>query len=308
MINGDTVINLAGNVVTLNSLGGQAQYSYPSGTFQTQVGEPGIYPAVSIVSDEFTYNYPASDPAYTNLGLVTSGGRSSGPFFPSYDRLIRALPSFTVQMLLDNGVVPDGTTLSNVGVASGQQLLIQQAGPSPLQISETPAAPGNFSERNVSSDTISLSPGAQRAVYAFAPVPNALVADYTYGATTDMGRTISYQPGYFQFAYDPISSNLVGNGDFSLGNAGWEATMNYSSPDSIYGNGGVSVSNGKVVLQPNPQNNYALRQLLQLPTADEPMLLSFDYNALSELPPASQSSVELQVYLGNTLVGSLSRR
>jgi hypothetical protein len=304
VINSDTVINLAGNVVTLNALGGQAQYAYPSGTFQTQTGPLGIYPT-SVVSDEFTYNYPASDPAYANLGLVTSGGSSSGPFFLGYDRLIRALPNFTAQVELENGVAPDGATLSNVGVAAGQQLMIQQSGPSPLQISETPAAPGNFSERNVSTDTISLSPGAQRAVYGFGPAANALVADYTYGGTTDIGRPISYPAGAFQFAYDPISSNLVGNGDFSLGTAGWEANNNYSLSGSLYGNGLVSVDNGKVALQPNPQSSYALRQLLQLPTADEPMLLAFDYNAFSALPPASESSVELQVYLGNTLVGSL---
>ena len=306
VINADTVINLAGNVVTLNSLGGQAQYAYPSGTFQTQTGPLGIYPAASVVSDEFTYNYPASDPAYTGFALVTSGGSSSGPFSPGYDGLIRALSSFTVQMQLENGAAPDGTTLSNVGVAAGQQLMIQQSGPSPLQISETPAAPGSFSARIVSTDTISLSPGAERAVYEFGPAPNALVADYTYGATTDIGRAVSYPTGYFQFAYDPISSNLVGNGDFTLGTAGWEANNFYSLSGSQYGNGSVSVGNGKVALQPNPQSSYAVRQLLQLPTADEPMLLSFDYNAFSELPPASESSVELQVYLGNTLVGSLS--
>jgi hypothetical protein len=294
-INVDTVMNLAGNVVTLDAVGPQSQYSYPSGTFQDQVSPPGIYPG-GISSDEFTYNYPASDPAY--VGFQISSVTSNG-----YDNLFRSLPNISFQTQLENGIAPDGTTLSSVTVAAGQQIISQQGGPSPLQITETDAAPGTFSYRTVATDTISLNPGAAQGIYSYGITPNALTANYTYGNTTDVNRLISYEAGPFTFAYDPISSNIVGNGEFSLGTAGWEADTNYSFNPNEFLNESVDIYNDQAILSPTSSSPYALRQFLQLPTAGSPMVLSFDYDLLGNSPGPG---LTLDAYLGSTLVGTFA--
>jgi len=297
-INSETIINVAGNAVTLNALGQQLQYDYPSGSNGVQIPTPGQYP-FGVVSDEFTYNYAPTNPAYVTLAYS-----SSVPY--GYDNLLRTPPNFTIQTMTNNGAAPDGTTISNVAVASGQQLLTQQSGPSVLQINETASAPGSFSNRIVATDTISLSAGAQRGIYSYAFTPNALTGDYTYGTTTDYARVVSTPPyGGIQFAYDPVSSNLVGNGDFTLGTAGWESNSHWSQLSTNYSNQSVDLYNGALVLEPSSSSTYAVRQLLQLPTSGSPMLLSFDYNALVDRSPASLYNVDLKIYLNSTLLGEL---
>jgi hypothetical protein len=297
-ITSETIINVAGNAVTLNDLGQQVQYDYPSGANGVQIPTSAQYP-FGVVSDEFTYNYAPTNPAYVNLGYNTSI-----PY--GYDNLLRTPPNFTIQTTIYNGAAPDGTTIGNVAVASGQQLWTQQSGPSALQIIQTASAPGSFSNRVVANDTISLSAGAQRGIYSYAFTPNALTGDYTYGTTTDYARVVSTTPsGSVQFAYDPVSSNLVGNGDFILGTAGWEANSHWSQGNTTYSNQSVELYNGEMALVPSSSSAYAARQLLQLPTSGSPMLLSFDYNAAVDRSPASVYNVDLKMYLNSTLVGEL---
>jgi hypothetical protein len=295
-INCETILNVAGNAVTLNDVGTQYQYDYPSGANGVQIPTSAQYP-FGIVSDEFTYNYGPTNPAYVNLNY--------SPSIPSsYDNLLRTPPSFTIQTTMYNGAAPDGTTISNVAVASGQQLWTQQSGPSTLQINETASAPGSFSNRVVATDTISLS-GAQRGIYSYAVTPNVLTGDYTYGNTTDLARVVSNQSATFQFAYDPVSSNLVGNGDLSLGTAGWECDPYWSEPGTTTFIQEVALRNEEMVLEPSSSSAYAVRQLLQLPTSGSSMLLSFDYNALVARSPASLYNVDVQIYLNSTLLGEL---
>ena len=293
-ITSESVIDLAGDAITLNNLSAQYRYAYPSGANGYQIPSLSQYP-FGVVSDEFTYNYSTDKPAYVNLNL-------SGSLPVGFDFLTRSLPNFTVQTTLLNGAAPDGTTLSNVGVAPGTQLFTQASGPSALQISEIPLPAGFFSDRAISNDTISLSPGAQRGIYSYQITPNAFTADYTYGSTTDHGRPVDESSGQATFAYDPVSSNLVGNGDFSLGTAGWEADGNASLLPTLYSNAAVFLDNGGISLSPSSSERYGVRQLLQIPTPNVPMTLSLDYQN-EFLEPEPSGTIEVAAYLNGTLIG-----
>jgi hypothetical protein len=290
----DSVINLAGNTVTVIGLSTQSTYSYPGGVFQGNLPPLSQYFSTTS-SDEFTYNYGPSQPAFADLGLT--GNTNFG-----HDGLFRLPASFVATPLLSNGIAPDGVTLSNVSIAPGVQALTQVSGPATANVAEVPQAPGAFSFRSLGMDTISL-PGV-RGTYQFAISANALVGDYTQGTTIIQGRGISNvaNPPIITVAVDPVSSNLVGNGDFSLGSAGWESGAANTGSTPFYSNFNVRFSTQGVELSTSPGVFYAVRQFLELPTASVPMELSFTYS----VNPAFGTTSELQAYLGGELVGDVT--
>jgi hypothetical protein len=292
----DSVINLAGNAVTLLAPGGQSRYAYPSGVFEGDLPISSQYVPSNIDSDEFTYNYSPTQAAYASIGLSGASGFGT-------DGLFRTPPNFTATPFLLNGATPDGTTLSNVAVAPGVQILTQVGGPTPATVSETQLPVGSYSDRQLSTDNISLPANAQGGVYQFAITANALTATYTYGANVDQNREVA-NSGYtvITVAYDPVSANLVGNGNLQFGSAGWEENPFGTDDAQEYNNAGVNISPEGIELFPSSQNPYAVRQLLELPTADEPMELSFT----SETSSVFTGTADLQAYLGGTLVGDFT--
>jgi hypothetical protein len=240
-----------------------------------------------LVSDEFSYPYASSNSAYVTLGTSFDLNGTDGLY-----RLPQQLYSIeTVQ--LSNGVAPDGASLSNV---TGSHFEQQTGGPSPVTITEQDAPPGSFSQRTLGVVTMSINlANAQRGLYTFALNPT-ITANYSYNATVDENRAIPY-PSHFagEFGYDPVSSNIVGNGDASMGPVGWEERFGdtgewYSEIESVGPKGFLIPS---AVLE-----SSGLRQLLQLPTPNQPMTLSFQ----AQLDVGSSSPVELQVDLNGERV------
>jgi hypothetical protein len=290
----DSVINLAGDTVTVLGAFKQSAYSYPSGVFQQNLPVLSQY-APLISSDEFTYNYDPSKAAYASVGL-------SGAITFGHDGLSRFSAGFTATPWLLNGASPDGTTLSNLATAPGVQILTQVSGPATASVIETQQAPGPYSVRQLATDTISVPD--VRGVYQFGITGNALTADYSYGTTVDHGRQVANsQFPIITVAVDPASSNLVGNGDFSLGAAGWESGSANTGSTPFYTNiSSTGISSQGVELATDPFGYSAVRQFLELPTASTPMELSFTYS----VNPAFGVTQDLQAYLGGELVGDVT--
>ncbi|MGD0387872.1 MAG: hypothetical protein ABSC42_02860 [Tepidisphaeraceae bacterium] len=286
-----TVFSADGNTVSYITSGEDAMTSLPADTYAgIRSSSYGIGNLNSpVVSDEFAYTYAPSQPATVTLATYNSSGLSA----VGTDGLFR-LPqvvSATLNEYLWNGVAPDGVTLSNV---SASNLLTQTGGPTPVTISEQDASSGDFSSRSLGTTTLTLNLAtAQRGFYEFSMNPN-ITADYSYGSTVDVGRTVQH-PNYGGgwFGYDPVSANIVGNGDASLQATGWEFC-----PDGDTGSWesqGVPATSRGFLLYPS----VSMRQILQLPTPNQPMLLSFtgaDYNDTASPP------VEVQVDLNGIMV------
>jgi hypothetical protein len=195
-----------------------------------------------------------------------------------------------------NGIAPDGVTVSNM---LGNLSINQLSGPTAMSVSVQNAPAGTFSARSLGQATISLNLAtAQRGLYETSMNEN-VVGDYSYGSTVDVGRpitSIDNNEGFAGFGYDPVSSNIVGNGDASLGATGWEFRLG--------DNGGWESEQ----LDPTPNGfrlfpafsqSVSIRQFLQLPTADAPMILAFTGQLDSGGNPAS---VEVQVDLNGEVV------
>jgi hypothetical protein len=128
-----------------------------------------------------------------------------------------------------------------------------------------------------------------------------LTGNYAYGPTVDQSRVIDNPAGGgTPIAYDPVSSNLVGNGDLTLGTAGWEANP-FASDPFAYSNHSVQLTPGSgLQLRPVAANPYELRQFLQIPTPDDAMVLAFTYGL------TQASTANLSVYLAGELVASIT--
>jgi hypothetical protein len=290
----DTVIHADGAAVT--TIGGQVDYSYPGailiGPRSLSTSYGGGHQNTPI-SDEFNYTYTSSQPAYASLS-----GSPNNLFTGSHDALYRLPQTLTgtQTIFLQNGVTPDGTTINNV-IASG---LVQQdqGAPLPITIQETDAPPGPFAFRQIAQANISVNlAGASRGFYGIGTNSN-LTADYTTGAITQTGQPVSVSTSDFaEFAYDPASANLVGNGDGSIAAFGWETVDGKTgdidhafAPSSDLGFGIVPFSG-------DPQS---LTQILELPTSNSPMELSFSYDDFSSGP------ADLTVSLNGIVLGDVS--
>lgn len=296
----ETVINAAGNSVTIvPTLGGpESMVTFPGGaalgnrTAQTAYSDvlSGSNPAIS---DEFSLAYPSSSPA---MSSVTSSVSE-----PGIDGLIRTpqLLNVTTTISLQNGLAPDSTTLSNLVATS---LGLQSSGPTAATFQQNLSGPGDFAAGTVlgqATATLNLAT-AQRGTYEFTSMPT-LTADYAHDSTVDHNRAVTTNETIFaSFAYDPPSANLVGNGDASLGRAGWEERHG-DTGTWFPGTAGSAAPRG-FTLSPAPGNSDAIQQYLQLPTPNGPMLLSFSY--FNAFP--SSVAADLQVELNGTIIGQVS--
>jgi hypothetical protein len=301
----DTVINSMGSALTSISPFGQNVASFPGGVAQgtrsssTQYGSSFGSRAVS---DEFTYNYSPSLPA-----AVQNSWNASVPILAgTVDGLTRLPQVVTIggPIVISNYITPDGTTVSNVsainsitqGFSGGSQA-------TPFSISVQNSPTGDLSDRTIGQATATLNLAtAHRGIYQLS-IASAITGDYSYGSTVDHGRAIqaSNVGAVANIAYDPISSNLVGNGDASLGPAGWEG--------SEVGTGFISElvspdpSNKSFLVEPQPNFPAAIRQTLQLPTPNTPMLLSFSYFLF---PTGVSGLDDIQVSLNGIQLGDVT--
>jgi hypothetical protein len=295
-----TVINAAANTVTsIVSAGPQTAATFPGGVSLGTVAQNMQYGSAiesNAVSDEFNYTYSPTMPAAVQI----TSSFYSGPFTDEVDGLIRTPEVITNSgsVNISNYVAPDGTTLSNVAATN----LLIGVGPTPFLITQQPAAPGNLSNRSLGQATATLNlANAQRGIYALSVNPS-ITATYTYGSTVDTSRAVTSNPtGTPTFAYDPISSNLVGNGDATLGGAGWESMNDGSSFISQFAQ--ADAAHKSFVLPTLTPYPAAIRQYLQLPTSSGAMALSFTY-FLQDFPDSMPDNI--QVTLNGTQIAEVT--
>jgi hypothetical protein len=302
----DTVINTPGNAVTA-LVGQQPQTSFPGGvalgnrSFSSWYGQAHVS---NTVSDEFNFNYQPTLPGV----MQTKWNATITPLIGVTDGLTRTPQVVTASgpVSISNYIAPDGTTLSNVNVTNQtvqQPATGQPFGHASWVTSVQNVAPGDLSNRVVGQVSASLDLAtADRGLYSISDSPTT-TADYSYGTSVDHDRTVQTSGAFgTQFYYEPPSANLVGNGDAYLNNVGWQGmggsvttfTSQWVNSDP---------SNHSFYLLPSATYPAAMRQFLQEPTPNSPLLLSFTYY-LGSLP--SGGSDELQVYLDNTLVADLA--
>jgi hypothetical protein len=311
----DTVISSAGTAFTsiIDSVAEpspQNVASFPAGIAQGPRSASTQYrngSGLASISDEFSYTYSPSMAAVTQTVW-----NASADMVGAFDGLVRQpqVVSISGPVLISNTIAPDGTTVGNVNVVNAMTQTIPPYQGIPRQYGTTlfTASVQNSSGQSFSAGTVvgqvtatmNLAT-AQRGIY-YVNAGSTMSGDYSYGKTLDQGRPIqsSSSSANYSFAYDPISSNLVGNGDTSLGTAGWETEIGgVWQIGDLYaptpGNFGLS-------LMPNaPQ---AMRQTLQETTPDSAMLLSFTYHIgysfLSDAP-----TDDLQIFLNGEQVGEV---
>ncbi len=302
----DTIINSAANSVISITAGVQTAASFPGGVSQGALGSSNFHRTGFVsnaVSDEFTYTYSPSTPAVAQTQWDTSASPS---IVGLTDGLTRTPQVVTLSgpVNIINSVSPDGTTLSNVSATN----LVNQGipigfNPTPFTISTQPAAPGDLSNRSLGQATATLNLAtAQRSFYEVSSGPS-ITADYTHGSTIDQSRTVQVISGTAtQFAYDPISSNIVGNGDAFLEQAGWEGIQG-TVPTFLNGFVNPDPADHSFGLIPQATFPAAIRQFLQLPTANGPMTLSFTY-FLDLFPDTTPD--DIQVFLNGTQIADVT--
>ncbi|HEX3356547.1 MAG TPA: hypothetical protein VHS31_06150 [Tepidisphaeraceae bacterium] len=293
----DMVINAAGSMVASVAVGTQTLTSFPSGASLGPIAGSAQYRTETFsnaVSDEFNYNYLPTLPGAASI----SWNATSTPLVGLNDGLTRTPQVFSASgpFMIKNYVAPDATVLSNVTVSNQ---ITQASGPTPFVISVQNSAPGDLSNRVVGRGTATLDLAtAQRGFYQVLGSAS-VTADYSYGTTVDHGRPVQSSGGsLFQFAYEPISSNLVGNGDAALGNAGWDGSLGgLFFPQLVTPN----LRDHSFILS-SGSSPIAMRQSLQLPTPNSAMQLSFTYNLTA---PPSGTTNEIQVFLNSILVADV---
>jgi hypothetical protein len=294
----DMVINLADSSVALIQTPdvpiAQAQLHLPDGALITHLTSPNFYSTIfhlsTVMSDEFSFAYNPTHNAVVQTGVTATSS--------SWNQLYRTPIAWTgsANELLTNGAAPDGTTLSNVSAPNAFRI----TSPSPIQSTITATGNGTFSNQTLATGAFSINlQNAARGLYTI-DSGAALSANYAYNGATDVGRTVKtavYQT--LSFAYDPISSNLVGNGDFELSNFGWQDVSNPSfvgTPDVVSDG---PAGNHAPWLTPSTAQPVILAQTLQMETASTPMLLAFDYRLNSF--PGGTAAIDLS--LNGTVVG-----
>jgi hypothetical protein len=302
----ETVINSAGNSFTAITDIDQNVASFPGGVAQGTRSASTTYGSSfieNVVSDEFNYTYLASMPA-----VARTAWQPTVSAVGSFDGLIRLPQQVTVSapITINNHIAPDGVTMSNV-VPTNVSVNAYGLGGSdiisvPYTYSVQSDAPGDLSDRVIAqaSATVDLTNAPKGTYYALTDI--LLDGDYSYGSTTDHDRPIQTDNSnaLVGFAYDPVSSNLVGNGDASLQGAGWEESI-YTP---AFTTGVFTRASAKsFALIPAANEPSALRQTLQLPTPGTPMLLSFTY-FLELFPNASPD--DIQVFLNGVELADLT--
>jgi hypothetical protein len=301
----DMVINTAGSAVTAIGPFSQPITSYPGGVAQGSVPSNARYGTGFVsnsVSDEFNFNYLPTLPA----AAQTMWNATISPLQGVTDGLTRTpqVVSLDGPVTISNHVAPDGTTLSNVAaVLQVSQFFGTGFGHTPFVTSVTNAAPADFSDRVIGQASASLDLAtAERGLYSVGVSPN-LTADYSYAATVDHGRAVqAVGAAGTQFAYEPISANLVGNGDAFLNGAGWQGYQG-SSPSFQSQVVNSDPANHTFYLTTQAGFPAAIRQFLQLPTPNAPMFLSFTYGIRSDLPGGPD---DLRVSLNGVLLGDIT--
>lgn len=195
----------------------QADFSFPAlspqGVFVGQQSG-GLLPlAQEYFSDEV--DYPLSS-VIADLQLQSSQGASQ----KLYRRPV--LLDFRVDSVLANAVVPDGTTLTDVFIPG--PVVTQIAGPMSIPLVQAPAAPGELSERSLGSASALINLGTiARGVYTFTINQTVVATHHTSSSSSVQPFTYLNQGSrVVSFGYDPVSLNLIGNGDLGLGSLGWE--------------------------------------------------------------------------------------
>jgi len=300
----DNVINQPANAVA--SIGGTQQVltAFPGGGALGNVPGNARYGTAFIsntVSDEFKYNYSPSMAAV----MQTTWNLTASPLVGTTDGLTRQPQVVTVSgpISISNYVTPDGTTLSNVAVTNQiAQYMGPQFGHTPFVTSAQNVPASDLSNRNVGQGSASLDLSkAERGLYDV-HLTSSATADYSYASTVDSNRFVQTGTlGSIEFAYDPISNNLVGNGDAYLNGAGWQGMSgSLSSFQSQWVNS--DPTNHCFVLIPQASYPSSMRQFLQQTTPDGPMSLSFTYD-LRTLPTGGTD--EIQAFLNGVLVADL---
>jgi hypothetical protein len=269
----------------------EQQIALPSGTTRgvltngASYGVSGVQ-SQPLFSDEFNY---AWDPSKN--GVQTTGISTTTPTM--FNKLYRTpfVWQGSATATLSNGIAPDGTTITNVVAANP----FRTSGPVAMQASVTPSAAGTFSARTIGTGSFSVDlNGSPRGLYTI-DTHMPLTGTYAHGGVTEDGRTIDNLRYSSQgFAYDPISSNIIGNGDFELSNYGWDDVTNPNFVTSPF------------VIQDGLTTNHVswitgsetIRQILEMPTANSAMMLSFDYR----LDPFPGGTFALDVMLAGKAV------
>jgi hypothetical protein len=116
----------------------------------------------------------------------------------------------------------------------------------------------------------------------------------------DHGRSVQASPptAVTQFAYEPVSSNLVGNGDAAMNGAGWQGNLGHTIVSQAVNS---DPSHHRFYVVPFADQPGVMRQFLQLPTPNSPIQLSFTYS----LQQLSANTDDVQVFLNSVLLADI---
>jgi hypothetical protein len=206
------------------------------------------------MSDAIDFAYPATLNAVAEIN----------PLFyfqgdPRQTHLVRrAGDSFSIPVDLENFATPDGTTLDQV-VATAL-VPTQTQGSTPIVTTADLEPTGDLSTRRIATATFTIPAGATtvRGIHSLS-VSATVQARYTTPSGQETRSVDIVDPLSVVFAVDPVSDNYVGNGDFSLGGAGWSTGLPGWIPANVV-------------------SQHILSQYLELGTPDSAMRFAFDYS------------------------------
>jgi hypothetical protein len=214
-------------------------------------------------SDEFFFDYDSNLPAVA----VLANSNHTGADLTGKKLFRQGQIAWQSDSGISNFAVPDGTLIDTVGLNNFSWL--QSAG-TPVQITTTLEPVGDLSLRKLMHNEFALDVDtAQRGIYDLTAQVDLRGIYYVGGEQSERSINVNNTLRY-AFAVDPVSDNLVGNGDFTLSTYGWN-------------DAGLVVSDSEVVSRPDvlwmtPYSSSPdeVTQLLELPLSQN-MELSFDY-------------------------------
>lgn len=180
-----------------------------------------------------------------------------------------------LEVNLVNGVLPDDMSSFQVSLPL---LATQTFGPSPIQFSHHPSSLTSFTARSLGTVTATIDLAqAQPGFYRIE------------GAVPAGTNVFEYFGDRRDFAYDPVSANIVGDGTFKYNGLGWDFS----------GYAGPAISRALTPAYADVPAGFW--QDMELPTAQTAMELKFDY----ELRSLSGTAL-LTVMLEDVVIGTIS--
>ncbi len=234
------------------------------------------------VSDEFGYNYSPEKPAAANV-WAENDYRPSIPLF-------RQRPvSWTLSYEMTNTASPDFTAVDDVVLEGVAWEFFDGPAVPALDMVVQAEPPGPF-EPGRQLGQVLFKADADMAVEGgyMCWLDTILSGRYDHGIRRKIltwdGHGGATDRTVCAFAVDPVSENVVGNGDFdeSMFLAGWYG-------DAVYSHYANRMT---FILDPD-QPRQQTSQIMELPTPDQPMLLSFDYRYEAHGSPESQAQITL---------------